>query len=76
MADDQSARLGRFDHLLEQLDKVRKQAADLHQMATELSREAAASIRAAKSVKPIRKRGTRVANMTRRRARKNGRTKS
>ena len=51
MADDNSDRMQRIDVLLKQLDKVSKQAADLHRMATELSHEAGSSIRAAKSIK-------------------------
>jgi hypothetical protein len=43
-------RLQRMGVLLKQLDKVSKQARDLHRMANELSREAASSMHAAKSI--------------------------
>ena len=47
-----SERLQRIDVLLKQLDKVSRQAQDLHRMANELSHEAASSIRAARGVAP------------------------
>jgi hypothetical protein len=50
MPEEHAERMRRISQLLKQLERVSKQASDLHRMATELSGEATSSIRAAKSL--------------------------